>query len=80
MRRPPARRGLARNCAGRERPAETGDVAAELRIRESYLDAIERGELEALPGPAYQLGFVRAYARILGLDGDEILRRFRAEV
>jgi cytoskeleton protein RodZ len=55
------------------------DVAAELRIREPYLDAIEHGDLEALPGPAYQIGFVRAYARILGLDGEEILRRFRAE-
>jgi cytoskeleton protein RodZ len=55
------------------------DVAAELRIREPFLDAIERGELDALPGPAYQVGFVRAYAQALGLDGDEILRRFRAE-
>ncbi len=55
------------------------DVAAELRIRETYLDAIERGELEALPGPAYQIGFVRAYSQIMGLDGNEILRRFRAE-
>jgi cytoskeleton protein RodZ len=54
-------------------------VAEALRIREPYLDAIERGDLEALPGPAYQIGFVRSYAQVLGLDGDEILRRFRAE-
>jgi cytoskeleton protein RodZ len=56
-----------------------GDVAAELRIRMPYLEAIERGELSALPGAAYQTGFVRTYAQALGLDGDEILRRFRAE-
>ena len=55
------------------------EVAAELRIREPYLDAIERGDLAALPGPAYQIGFVRTYAQALGLDGEEILRRFRAE-
>jgi cytoskeleton protein RodZ len=55
------------------------DVAAELRIRQPYLEAIERGDLEALPGPAYQTGFIRTYAQTLGLDGDEILRRFRAE-
>jgi cytoskeleton protein RodZ len=55
------------------------DVAAELRIRLPYLEAIERGELSALPGAAYQTGFVRTYAQALGLDGDEILRRFRAE-
>jgi cytoskeleton protein RodZ len=55
------------------------DVAAELRIRLPYLQAIERGDLKALPGPAYEVGFIRAYAQVLGLDGDEILRRFRAE-
>jgi cytoskeleton protein RodZ len=55
------------------------DVAAELRIRLPYLEAIEHGDLKALPGPAYEVGFIRAYAQVLGLDGDEILRRFRAE-
>ncbi|MDE8348395.1 MAG: DUF4115 domain-containing protein [Acidocella sp.] len=55
------------------------DLAASLRIRLPYLEAIERGELSALPGVAYQTGFVRTYAQALGLDGDEILRRFRAE-
>lgn len=55
------------------------DIAAALRIRLPYLEAIERGELSALPGAAYQTGFVRTYSQALGLDGDEILRRFRAE-
>jgi cytoskeleton protein RodZ len=58
---------------------QLSDIAGELRIKEIYLAAIEHGDLEALPGPAYQVGFVRTYARALGLDGDEILRRFRAE-
>lgn len=55
------------------------DIAAALRIRLPYLEAIERGDLAALPGAAYQTGFVRTYSQALGLDGDEILRRFRAE-
>lgn len=55
------------------------DIAAALRIRLTYLEAIERGDLAALPGAAYQTGFVRTYSQALGLDGDEILRRFRAE-
>ncbi len=55
------------------------EVAAALRIRLPYLEAIEDGDLQALPGPAYEVGFIRAYANALGLDGDEILRRFRAE-
>jgi cytoskeleton protein RodZ len=55
------------------------DVAEGLRIRLPYLDAIERGALSELPGAAYQTGFVRTYAQALGLDPEEILRRFRAE-
>ena len=55
------------------------DVAVSLRIRPEFLEAIEAGDLEALPGAAYRTGFVRTYARTLGLDPDEILRRFRAE-
>lgn len=55
------------------------EVAESLRIRPEFLEAIEAGNLEALPGAAYRSGFVRSYARTLGLDPDEILRRFRAE-
>jgi cytoskeleton protein RodZ len=55
------------------------DVAATLRLKVSYLEAIEKGAFERLPGPAYAVGFVRAYAEHLGLDGDEAARRFKRE-
>jgi cytoskeleton protein RodZ len=55
------------------------DVAARLRIRYPYLVAIEEGRLSDLPGNAYALGFLRTYAATLGLDPDEMARRFRAE-
>ena len=45
------------------------DVARDLRIRHTYLLAIEEGRLEDLPGVAYQTGFLRAYGNYLGLDG-----------
>ena len=54
-------------------------VAAHLRIRLPYLEAIEDGRISDLPGNAYALGFVRTYAGALGLDQDEIARRFRIE-
>lgn len=56
-----------------------GDVAAALRIRAPYIEAIEDGRPSDLPAPAYAVGFVKAYAKALGLDEAEILRRFRAE-
>lgn len=56
---------------------ELSDVAAALRIRPEYLELLERNTVEGLPGPTYVTGFLRAYADYLGLDRDEVMRRFR---
>ena len=53
------------------------ELAAELRIRGAHLEALEEGRLSDLPGAAYAVGFVRSYAKALGLDADEMARRFR---
>ena len=58
---------------------DLGEVAAALRIKIAYLQAIEDGRISALPGNAYALGFLRTYATTLGLDPDAVSRRFRAE-
>lgn len=53
------------------------DVARNVRIRQEFLAAIEAGDLSSLPGTTYRVGFVRGYAQALGLDDEEILKRFR---
>jgi len=53
------------------------DLSAALRIRRVYLVALEEGRMRDLPSPAYAWGFVRNYANALGLDADEMVRRFR---
>src|SRR5215469_6718050 len=58
---------------------DIAQIAGILRIRAAYLSAIEEGRYEGLPAPVYALGFVRAYAHHLGLDGDEAVRRFKQE-
>ncbi|MEO3427218.1 RodZ domain-containing protein [Pelagibius sp. CAU 1746] len=55
-------------------------IAEVLCIRYSYLDAIERGQYENLPGATYAVGFVRTYAEYLGLDGEQVVERFKSEV
>lgn len=55
-------------------------VSDSLRIRYIYLLAIEEGRFDDLPGATYAVGFVRTYADYLGLDSEEIVRRFKAEV
>jgi len=58
---------------------ELEDVETALEIKRRYLAAIEDGRTDLLPGPAYAIGFVRAYSAYLGLDAAEILRRFKLE-
>lgn len=55
------------------------DVSQSLRIRLSFLKALEENHIDQLPGIAYASGFLRAYAEFLGLDADEAIKRFRAE-
>jgi cytoskeleton protein RodZ len=55
------------------------DLETSLKIRFSVLQAIEDSRFDVLPGSAYGLGFVRAYARFLRLDAEEMVRRFKAE-
>lgn len=53
------------------------DVASAINIRVSQLQALEDENLAALPGMTYALGFLRSYADHLGMDGNEIVARFK---
>ncbi len=55
------------------------ELASTTRIRKSYLAAIENGDMSALPSRPFALGYVRAYAKALGLDGELALARFKQE-
>jgi len=61
------------------RGLEVADAAKTLRIRAVYLAALEEGRFADLPGPTYVAGFLRAYGRLLDLDGDELVRRYKDE-
>ncbi len=54
-------------------------IASVLNIRYVYLEAIEQGRFDDLPGATYALGFVRAYATQLGLDHATVIERFKDE-
>lgn len=56
------------------------DVAAELNIRAAYLEALEQGRFDKLPGKAYAIGFLRSYAEFLDLDSKDLVRRFKDEI
>lgn len=55
------------------------EIAASLRIRPEYLEALEAGDHAKLPGRVYAIGFVRSYSSFLGLDSAVAIERFKAE-
>ncbi|MCS6912781.1 MAG: helix-turn-helix domain-containing protein [Myxococcota bacterium] len=54
------------------------DVVHATRIAERWIPALEEARLDLLPAPVYVTGYVRSYARLVGLDGDEVVRRYQA--
>jgi len=58
----------------------TADIAARTRITLRHVEALDRGDLAALPGRPYVLGFVRNYARALGLDEADLAALVRSEL
>jgi hypothetical protein len=55
------------------------DVQRELRIKASYIAAIENCDIAAFDTPGFIAGYVRSYARYLGLDPEWAFERFCAE-
>ena len=55
------------------------DVQRELKIRAIYIDAIENADPSVFPNKSFIPGYVRSYARYLGLDPEEVTAQFRAE-
>jgi len=55
------------------------EIAKEIKIKATFLAAIERGDYNKLPSPAYAQGFVRNYASYLGLSKAETTMLFKRE-
>ncbi|MGB4873688.1 MAG: RodZ domain-containing protein [Candidatus Promineifilaceae bacterium] len=54
------------------------DVQEEIRINAKYLKSLENGDYNALPTPVHVRGFLRNYARFLGLDPQPLLDRYES--
>ena len=55
------------------------DVAARTRVRPALLRALEEGRYDALPGPVYTRGFLKLYARAVGLDPAAVVAAWEQE-
>lgn len=55
------------------------DVQRELKIKATYIAAIENADISAFETPSFVAGYVRSYARYLGMDPDAAYAQFCAE-
>jgi cytoskeletal protein RodZ len=67
--------------AAREaRHLSLSDVSEQIHIRSVYLQSIEDEDWSAIAAPVYVRGFLRTYARFLGLDPESAVERFNADM
>ncbi|WP_270843274.1 helix-turn-helix domain-containing protein [Mitsuokella multacida] len=55
------------------------DIEKGTSIRALYIEYIEKGEYDELPGDVYTKGFIRSYANFLKLDANALVQAFTAE-
>ena len=56
------------------------DVEQVLHIKTTYLEAIEDGNYDIIPGQVYVKGFIRSYGNYLDLDGDRLVKAYQSQV
>jgi cytoskeleton protein RodZ len=52
------------------------DMSQKTRLRDVHLISLEAGDVEKLPGTAFVAGFMRLYAKNLGIANDPVVERF----
>jgi cytoskeleton protein RodZ len=63
-----------------KRKISLAQIAADTRISLRYLESLEEGRYQDLPGGMYNRAFLRAYCESLNLNQQEIIRRYEAEI
>lgn len=56
------------------------EIADATKISKRFLEAIEKSDYKTLPAPVFTRGFVREYAKYLGLNAEEFVARYSQKV
>jgi len=62
------------------REVSLDEISASTKISIRLLTALESSDVKKLPAPVFTRGFIRAYSRHLGLDPDEMVNAYLADV
>ena len=72
--------GASLAAAREEMNLSVADVARHLKLSPAQVEALEEGAYERLPGRVFVRGFLRNYAKLLGVDPQPLLRRIEHEM
>lgn len=72
--------GAQLRAAREERGWHIERIAGELHLAPRVVQAIEQGAYEALPSAVYVTGYIRNYARLVGLDPAPLVAGYRAHI
>lgn len=70
--------GQKLKAAREETGLSLNEVSQMTKIRSLYLEAIEEGNMDRIPGTVYAKGFIKSYATAVGLDANEILTEYQS--
>ena len=71
--------GAALRAAREAMGLSLDEISETTRVRVRHLEALEACRFDQLPSRPFTIGYVRAYAKALGLDADATAARFRTE-
>jgi len=63
--------------ARKSQQLNTEEIGLTLKLRPSYIEALESGDWNEMPGEVYALGFLKQYASFLGLDVNDSLEKLK---
>lgn len=66
--------------AREERGITISEVAEQTRISPLYIESIEKDEFKILPGGIFNKGFVKSYAKYVGVDENEALQDYARQM
>ncbi len=59
--------------------ASLEEIASITKVKRSFLEALEMDDFAAFPAPVFMKGFLKSYAKALGLNPDEISAKYFAQ-
>ena len=66
--------------AREERDISISEVAEQTRISPLYIEAIENDDYSPLPGGIFNKGFIKSFAKFVGVDEDEALQDYSRQM